>query len=326
MSVLDVNDLRVRFRVQSPLQAILNKNPDPFIDAVRNVSFSIEEGKTFTLVGESGSGKSTLALAVARLLPSTEGSIRFNGEEVTRMSTAEVMEYRKQISMMWQNPVGSLSPRLTVGALITEPYKIHGLKDKDRDAECNRLLEMVGLPTHFRARYPHQLSGGQARRVGVARALALSPKLIIADEPTAGLDVSVQGEILNLLNRLQDTLGVSMFVITHNLNIVRHISDDTAIMYLGRFLEVGPTDTIFSAPKHPYTAALLAANPKPDPDAEMEHVELQGEVPGLINRPKGCEFHTRCPFVKDDCYRQLPELSGGEHLFRCHYPLDNGFN
>ena len=322
MSVLEVKDLRVRFRVQSPLQAMLSKNPDPFIDAVRQVSFSIEEGKTFTLVGESGSGKSTLALAVARLLPAAQGSIKFNGAEVTQMSDSQVMDYRKQISMMWQNPVGSLSPRLTVGSLITEPYKIHGLKEKDLNAECKRLLEMVGLPTHFSGRYPHQLSGGQARRVGVARALALNPKLIIADEPTAGLDVSVQGEILNLLNQLQDDLGVSMFVITHNLNIVRHISDQTAIMYLGRFLELGPTDEIFSKARHPYTDALLAANPEPDPDAIVEHVELKGEVPSLMSRPSGCEFHTRCPFVQNNCRQQLPELTGGSgHRYRCHFPL-----
>jgi oligopeptide/dipeptide ABC transporter ATP-binding protein len=322
VSVLEVNNLRVRFRVQSPLQALLKNNPDPFIDAVRQVSFSIEEGKTFTLVGESGSGKSTLALAVARLLPSAEGSIKFNGLEVTKMSDSDLMDYRKQISMMWQNPVGSLSPRMTVGSLITEPYKIHGLKDRDRKSECKRLLEMVGLPAHFGQRYPHQLSGGQARRVGVARALALSPKLIIADEPTAGLDVSVQGEILNLLNKLQDDLGVSMFVITHNLNVVRHISDHTAIMYLGRFLEIGPTDNIFAESRHPYTAALLSANPEPDPDAETTHLELKGEVPSLVNRPSGCEFHTRCPFTQDRCREQLPDLTeDATHRFRCHYPL-----
>lgn len=322
MSVLEVNDLRVRFRVQSPLQALVRGNADPFIDAVRQVSFSIEEGKTFTLVGESGSGKSTLALAVARLLPSAEGSIKFNGSEVTSMSDSELMDYRKQISMMWQNPVGSLSPRMKVGSLITEPYKIHGLNDRDRKAEGRRLLEMVGLPAHFSQRYPHQLSGGQARRVGVARALALSPKLIIADEPTAGLDVSVQGEILNLLNKVQDDLGVSMFVITHNLNVVRHISDHTAIMYLGRFLEIGPTDTLFAEPKHPYTSALLAANPEPDPDALREQLELKGEVPSLLNRPSGCEFHTRCPFVQSQCKDALPELAGEEsHHYRCYFPI-----
>jgi len=225
--------------------------------------------------------------------------------------------------MMWQNPVGSLSPRMSVGSAITEVYRIHGLKDRDLKSESSRLLKLVGLPEHFSERYPHQLSGGQARRVGVARALALDPKLIIADEPTAGLDVSVQGEILNLLNRLQDRLGVSMFVITHNLNIVRHISHRTAIMYLGRFAEQGPTDDIFAHPYHPYTLALLSANPEPDPDASIEdRIELKGEVPSLMNRPNGCEFHTRCPFVSTRCDTQFPPLQtiGEAHNLTCHYP------
>ena len=322
-SVLEIQDLRIRFRVKSPLQAIIERVEDPFIDAVRQVSFSIAEGETFTLVGESGSGKSTLALAIAGLLPASEGSILFNGEDVTQMNAQDIMTYRKQISMMWQNPVGSLSPRLSVGSLITEPYKIHGLKDKDLKLEARRLLKLVGLAEHFSGRYPHQLSGGQARRVGVARALALDPKLIIADEPTAGLDVSVQGEILNLLNKLQDELGVSMFVITHNLNIVRHISDRTAIMYLGRFAELGPTDDIFANPRHPYTLALLSANPEPDPDVSIEdRIELKGEVPSLMNRPIGCEFHTRCPFVGHHCDTQFPPLQqvGEAHSLTCHYP------
>ena len=321
-TVLEIKDLRVRFRVKSALQAMMQKIEDPFIDAVRQVSFSIEQGETFTLVGESGSGKSTLAMAIAGLLPTTEGSILFNGDDVTKMSPNEMMIYRKQISMMWQNPVGSLSPRLSIGSAITEPYKIHQLKDRDMKQEARRLLKLVGLPEHFVDRYPHQLSGGQARRVGVARSLALDPKLIIADEPTAGLDVSVQGEILNLLNRLQDDLGVSMFVITHNLNIVRHISDRTAIMYLGRFAENGPTDDIFENPRHPYTLALLSANPEPDPDAEIERIELKGEVPSLMNRPIGCEFHTRCPFVGKNCDTTFPPVQafGDHHELTCHYP------
>lgn len=320
--VLRGENVRVRFRVKSTIQALLQRVSDPYIDAVRDVSFSIDEGETFTLVGESGSGKSTLALAVAGLLPTTEGSIRFIGDNVTTMNAADMQIYRKQISFMWQNPVGSLSPRQSVGALITEPYIVHGMKERNLKAECARLLKMVGLPDHFSERYPHQLSGGQARRVGVARALALNPKLIIADEPTAGLDVSVQGEILNLLNRLQDDLGVSMFVITHNLNIVRHISDHTAIMYLGRFVEQGPTDDIFAEPRHPYTLALLSANPEPDPEAEIGRIELKGEVPSLMDRPTGCEFHTRCPFVDKSCNTIFPPLHSvsDTHILTCHYP------
>jgi oligopeptide/dipeptide ABC transporter ATP-binding protein len=323
--VLEIKDLRVRFRVKSSIEAMLQRIEDPYIDAVRQVSLSIGEGETFTLVGESGSGKSTLALAVAGLLPVSEGSIQFNGEDVTNLSRQKSMSYRKQISMMWQNPVGSLSPRMSVGSLITEIYKIHDMKDRDLKAEGKRLLKLVGLPDHFVDRYPHQLSGGQARRVGVARALALNPKLIIADEPTAGLDVSVQGEILNLLNRLQDELGVSMFVITHNLNIVRHISHRTAIMYLGRFVEQGPTDDIFANPRHPDTLALLSANPEPDPDVTIDQrIELKGEVPSLMNRPIGCEFHTRCPFVSTHCDTQFPPVQtvSATHKLTCHYPRE----
>ncbi len=321
-ALLQVENARVRFRVCSTLQALFGGVSDPCIDAVRDASFSIDEGETFALVGESGSGKSTLALAVAGLLPAAEGSIRFEGAEVTTMDTAALKAYRRHIAFMWQNPVGSLSPRLSVGALITEPYRIHRVRERDLKAESARLLKMVGLPPEFAARYPHQLSGGQARRVGVARALALDPKLIIADEPTAGLDVSVQGEILNLLNRLRSDLGVCMFVITHNLNVVRHISDRTAIMYLGRFVEQGPTDDIFARPRHPYTLALLSANPEPDPDAVLERIELKGEIPSLRDRPAGCEFHTRCPFVGDACRQTFPPLHtvSAAHALTCHFP------
>ncbi len=320
--VLRVENLRVQYRVKSAIQSLIRPGTNPFIDAVRDVSLSVNEGETFTLVGESGSGKSTLALAISGLLPAVSGSIHFNGQEISTTSDDSLKEYRKQVAFMWQNPVGSLSPRLSVGSLITEPFKIHALTGFDLKAESHRLLKMVGLPGHFSERYPHQLSGGQARRVGVARALALKPKLILADEPTAGLDVSVQGEILNLLNKLQDETGVSIFVITHNLNIVRHISDRTAIMYLGRFVEQGPTDDIFLEPRHPYTLALLSANPEPDPDADIERIELRGEVPSLQDRPNGCEFHTRCPFVSTNCDTVFPPLrqAGENHLLSCHYP------
>lgn len=324
--ILTVKQVRVRFRVQGAIQAFLQRTADPYIDAVRDVSFSIREGETFTLVGESGSGKSTLAMAIAGLHSIAEGSIHFANENISELGRSGMQDYRKQIAFMWQNPVGSLSPRLSVGSLITEPLRIHGRihgqKPADLRAESHRLLKMVGLPSDFAERYPHQLSGGQARRVGVARALALQPKLIIADEPTAGLDVSVQGEILNLLNTLQDELGLSMFVITHNLNIVRHISDRTAIMYLGRFVELGDTDDIFAAARHPYTLALLSANPQADPDAKLKRIELQGEVPSLLQRPTGCEFHTRCPFLGDRCAQTFPpvDVSNNKHWITCHYP------
>ena len=323
--LLSIKNLRVRFRIKSPLQAMLQKIDDPYIDAVRQVSLDIKQGETFTLVGESGSGKTTLALAVAGLLNATEGQIKFMNEDVTSMTSSQIMAYRKKISFIWQNSIGSLSPRMSVGSLITEGYKIHNLKDRDLKMEADRLLKLVGLPAHISGRYAHQLSGGQARRVGVARAIALKPKLIIADEPTAGLDVSVQGEILNLLNKLKDDLGVSLFVITHNLNIVRHISDKTAVMYLGRFVEQGQTDDIFAKPKHPYTLALLSANLTPYPEASLKNrIELKGEVPSLMHRPNGCEFHTRCPFSSEHCDNEFPPMHvfDGEQILTCHYPLN----
>ena len=224
---------------------------------------------------------------------------------------------------MFQDPVGSLSPRLTVRSLLAEPFRIHGLRGRDLRSEVRRLLRMVGLNEDFASRYPHQLSGGQARRIGVARALALGPKLVIADEPTAGLDVSVQGEVLNLLGRLQQELGISILAISHNLNVVRHITDRMGIMYLGRLVEQGPTDVIFSEPRHPYTLALLSANPQPDPDAVADRLELPGEIPSLMERPAGCEFHPRCPFARARCRDSLPglEYGGGVHAWRCFYPV-----
>jgi ABC-type oligopeptide transport system ATPase subunit len=264
MSVLlEVGELTVRFRVKPVLRTLVDGADKAFIDAVANVSFTLGEGETMGLVGESGSGKTTLARAVIGLVRPAEGSIRFEGEEIAGLSDRAMKPVRRRMSMMFQDPVGSLSPRLTVRSLITEPYRIHGLSDRDRDAECRRLLGLVGLPPDFAARYPHQLSGGQARRVGVARALALDPKLILADEPTAGLDVSVQGEILNLLARLQDETGVSILMVTHNLNVVRHVTERVAIMYLGRFVETGPTDDIFRAPGTPTPPPCSRPIPNP---------------------------------------------------------------
>ncbi len=250
------------------------------------------------------------------------GSIRFDGRDITRASAQEYARLRREIAMMWQDPVGSLSPRLTVGSLVTEPFRIHG-KRADKEVEAKRLLEMVGLSADFAGRFPHQLSGGQARRVGVARALALDPRLIIADEPTAGLDMSVQAEVLNLLAEMQDRLGIAILVITHNLNVVRHITDRMAIMYLGRFVEIGPTERIFRAPSHPYTEALLSANPEPDPDAARARITLEGEMPSPRSRPDGCEFHGRCPRAQALCSRVAPkvERQGAAHCFTCHFPI-----
>jgi len=324
-ALLSVTDLKVRFRAMSTMRAILTGCHDPFIDAVCGVSFDIRKGETLGLVGESGSGKSTIARAIMGLLPLAGGAIRFLGHSLNEFGAPERKRYRRHVSMMFQDPVGSLSPRLTVRSLLMEPFKIHRVTNVDPGAEADRLLNQVGLSREFGGRYPHQLSGGQARRVGVARALALSPELIIADEPTAGLDVSVQGEVLNLLAQLQDELGIAILIITHNLNVVRHITDRMTIMYLGRFVEQGPTEQIFGRPRHPYTEALLSANPVPDPDAVLDRMEVSGEVPSLMTRPSGCEFHTRCPYARDICTTEFPNRTavgrGGEHTFECHFPL-----
>ena len=321
--LLQVDHLKVRFRVKSGLKAMLERDSDPFVDAVEDVSFRMNAGESFGLVGESGSGKTTLAHAILGLVRSHQGSIRFMGQELMSRGDQAFKAIRRDVSMMFQDPAGSLSPRLKIKYQLTEPFRIHGIRDVDLDREAAKLLELVNLSAALGDHYPHQLSGGQARRVGVAQALALSPKLVIADEPTAGLDVSVQGEILNLLNQLQEKLEVSFLIITHNLAVVRHFSDRMANMYLGRFLEQGHTDEVFARMRHPYTHALLSAHPVPDPDAVHERVELKGEVPSLMKRPPGCEFHTRCPFVQPTCRQVFPDRSeaGPDHVYYCHFPL-----
>jgi oligopeptide/dipeptide ABC transporter ATP-binding protein len=326
--LLRVDDLVVRYRAMGPIAAALAGVRDPFVDAVLEVSFTLAAGKTLGIVGESGSGKSTLGRAIVGLAPPAAGAIAFDGMSPRARSDAALRPYRRHVAMMFQDPLASLSPRLKVQSLITEPFRIHGLAARDVGApdlkeQARRLLAMVGLDPSFASRYPHQLSGGQARRVGVARALALSPKLVIADEPTAGLDVSVQGEILNLMNRLQRAHGLTYMVITHNLPVVRHVSDHLAIMYMGRFVEQGATSTIFARPAHPYTEALLTATPVPDPDRRRPPPALRGEVPSLLHRPSGCEFHTRCPYAQARCRieRPLPQLRPPGQTVRCHFPL-----
>jgi peptide/nickel transport system ATP-binding protein len=250
------------------------------------------------------------------------GCIRFVGIDVLGFWDADFTPLRRLIDFFFLYPVGSLRRRLTVGALLLEPFGIHGVAARYLGAVVERLLTLVGLPTAFAQRYPHQLSGGQARRVGVARALALEPKLIIADEPTAGLDVSVQGEILNLMNELQERLGIAILIITHNLHVVRHVAHHMAIMYLGRVVEEGATERIFAHPRHPYTLALLSANPKPDTDAIGKPLALEGEIPSLLSRPEGCEFHTRCPFAQARCREERPALTEhDDRLAACHFPL-----
>ncbi|MDQ2065126.1 ABC transporter ATP-binding protein [Xinfangfangia sp. CPCC 101601] len=315
MTLLQVRDLTVGFRSGGLLSRLRGKGR---LDVVAGVDFDLAAGETMALVGESGSGKTTLARAIAGLGGEVSGDIRFDGEVMDLRR--DHRKLRREIAFIFQDAVSSLSPRFTVRSLIREPFRIHGLPCPEGEVE--RLLKLVGLAPEIADRHPHQLSGGQARRVGVARALTLKPRLVIADEPTAGLDVSVQSEVLNLLNGLREELGLSLLIITHNLNVVRHVADRMAIMYLGRFVEIGETAPIYAEPRHPYTAALLSANPIIDPAARHKRIDLEGEVPSLVNRPKGCEFHGRCPFVQTDCRLRAPlPVTEPGRRFTCHHPL-----
>jgi oligopeptide/dipeptide ABC transporter ATP-binding protein len=323
-TLLGVRDAHVRYPRAGRLAARLRGEHQPWVNVVRGVSLEIGRGETLAVVGESGSGKTTLAMALMGLVPMHTGEVTIEGEVLAQGPRGRLRPDRERVAMMFQDPVGSLSPRMTVRAALAEPFEIHG-RDVSTNDEVARLLDLVGLPAEFADRYPHQLSGGQARRIGVARALALEPALLIADEPTAGLDVSIQGDVLNLLSGLQERLGLGILIITHNLNIVRHVADHMAIMYLGRFVEQGSSEDIFRHPRHPYTKALLSANPNPDPDAETERLDLVGEVPSLLQLPPGCEFHTRCAFAEAKCTEVVPPegSAGAGHEFRCHFPLQD---
>ena len=321
--LLEVSGLGVRFRIMGAVRARLAAVRNPFVDAVLNASLTLSHGQTIGLVGESGSGKTTLGRAVLGLVKARSGRARFEGRDVLGLSPAEFKPLRRHMAMMFQDPVGSLSPRQTLKSLITESFEIHRPEGFDVDAEADRLCDMVRLPRSFLSRYPHELSGGQARRVGVARALALNPKLIIADEPTAGLDVSVQGEILNLMGELQAEHGLGYLIISHNLPVVRHICDELAIMYLGRLVERGACEPIFERPAHPYTEALVRGVPQPDPDKRRTLLSIAGEVPSVTNRPGGCEFHPRCNYATARCKAERPgerTLQDGR-VVTCHHPL-----
>jgi peptide/nickel transport system ATP-binding protein len=287
------------------------------LNILSDISFDLAAGQTLGLVGESGSGKTTLARAIIGLQRISAGRLTLANKPL--VTKADFRTIRRRTAMMFQDAVASLSPRMTVGQLIAEPFAIHAVPLPS--GKVTDLLARVGLPPEIARRYPHELSGGQARRVGVARALALDPKLVIADEPTAGLDVSVQAEILNLMSDLKDDLHLSYLIITHNLALVRHVADRTLVMYLGRLVETGPTAQIFAAPRHPYTASLIAADPKPDPRLRRPDLAIKGEIPSILRRPTGCEFHTRCPQAQGLCRTTAPQLTekAPGQMARCHF-------
>lgn len=322
--LLAIDDLSVTFARRGLINRLLNPLPLPSFNILDGVTLSLMPGETIGLVGESGSGKTTLARAILGLARAAAGRIAFEGKDV--VTQADFRAMRRRSAMMFQDPVASLSPRLRIGSLLTEPQLIQGLPMPDRRVAAKALLAKVGLPASFIDRFPHELSGGQARRVGVARALATKPHLLLADEPTAGLDVSVQGDVLNLVGELQRELGFAAMIVTHNLAMIRHVSDRLAIMYLGRLVETGPTQEVFAAPMHPYTATLIRSEPVPDPRRRSHNLAVSGEIPSVFRRPSGCEFHTRCPVVQPRCRAEPPvyRKAGVNRMVRCHFPLETG--
>jgi oligopeptide transport system ATP-binding protein len=293
------------------------------VKAVDDVSFDIFPGETLGLVGESGSGKTTIGRCILRLIEPTEGQVLFEGQDVLKLGREEMRKRRRDMQIIFQDPFASLNPRMTVGAIVGEPLAIHKIaRGKERTERVEALLEMTGLDPRYTRRYPHEFSGGQRQRIGIARALALDPKLIVCDEPVSALDVSIQAQVINLLQDLQERLGLTYLFIAHDLSVVEHISSRVAVLYLGKMMELAEAKELYTNAKHPYTKALLSAVPVPDPDVKKQRILLQGDIPTPINPPAGCVFHTRCPEVIDVCRSVIPlmEQKGGApgHVAACH--------
>jgi oligopeptide/dipeptide ABC transporter ATP-binding protein len=316
-AVLDVRDLKKHF----PIRKGLLQRAAGTVFAVDGVSFSIAKGETLGLVGESGCGKSTVGRTILRLIEPTDGTIKIDGHDITHLGKSELRPYRRQMQIIFQDPFSSLDPRMSAGAIVAEPMRVHrtapGRDVKKRVAE---LFERVGLRKAQMDNYPHQFSGGQRQRIGIARALALEPKLIIADEPVSALDVSIQAQVLNLMMALQGELSLAYLFISHNLAVVEHISHRIAVMYLGRIVEYTDKKTLFTQPLHPYTESLLLAVPVPDPKIKRQKRVLQGDLPSPINPPAGCHFNTRCPYAVERCKIESPKLREVRpgHLVACH--------
>jgi oligopeptide/dipeptide ABC transporter ATP-binding protein len=316
-AVLEVNDLKKHF----PIRTGLLQRAGGTVFAVDGVSFSIAKGETLGLVGESGCGKTTVGRTILRLIEPTGGSIKVGGEDITHLSKAELRPYRRQMQIIFQDPFSSLDPRMSAGDIVAEPLRVHKMaKGRDVKNQVAALFDRVGLRKAQMDSFPHQFSGGQRQRIGIARALALQPKLIVGDEPVSALDVSIQAQVLNLMIDLQREMGLAYLFISHNLAVVEHISHRIAVMYLGRIVEYTDKRTLFTRPQHPYTESLLLAVPVPDPSIKRNKRVLQGDVPSPVNPPSGCHFHTRCPYAVDRCKVETPllrEVKPGQ-MVACH--------
>jgi peptide/nickel transport system ATP-binding protein len=316
--LLSVSGLSKRF----PVGADMLGRPRAWLSAVKEVSFALAEGETLGFVGESGCGKTTLGRMILRLIEPTGGRIEFAGQDITHMSESDLRPLRRQIQVVFQDPFSSLNPRLRVRDVIGEPLKNFGFARSEVDARVAELMRVVGLPPEYMSRYPHAFSGGQRQRIGIARALALNPKLIVCDEAVSALDVSIQAQILNLLDDIQREFGLTLLFISHNLAVVRHVSHRIAVMYLGELVELAPEPALFERPLHPYTKALIDAVPEPDPEQRNQQAALEGEIPSPLNPPPGCTFHTRCPKAAERCRREAPQFRRieAERQVRCHFP------
>ena len=320
--MLEVKNLYKWFEIRSGL---LSKTVG-YVKAVDGVSFGVKKGETLGLVGESGSGKTTVGRVILRLTDATKGEIFLEGQPITKLKGRKLSQIRRKMQIVFQDPYASLDPRQQVRSIIEEPMKIHHITStrKEADESAASLISRVGLNPDHLLRFPHEFSGGQRQRIAVARALAVNPKFLILDEPTSSLDVSVQAQILNLLKTLQKEFNLTYLFISHNLSVIKHVSDRVAVMYLGRIVEVADADELFACPKHPYTFALLSAIPQPDPEKRTKRMLLQGDVPSPIDMPSGCRFRTRCPYATKKCEQEFPEareVSVG-HWIECHYDID----
>ena len=320
--LLRAQGLRKSFSLQRTLQDVLQRRPKRLLRAVNDVSFDVRRGETLGIVGESGCGKSTLARCLVRLHEPDSGSLTFNEQDVLALSGPERRTYNRRVQMIFQDPYSSLNPRLTVRQCLAEALSVHRIVPASEiNARVDRLLDLVHLPREAADRYPHEFSGGQRQRIGIARALAVEPEIVIADEPVSALDVSVQAQIVNLLLELQNELGLALIFITHDLRLVHHIAHRIAVMYLGSIMEIGPTEDIFASARHPYTRALLAAVPRLVPGRRSGATAVQGELPSPLVPPPGCPFHPRCPMAQAICRQEVPELElrGGHWPAACHF-------